>query len=378
MFKILDRYIISECWLPFIAGCGIVTGVWLGADQIRDAFKLLANSNADFSIALSIIFLRLPEVLVYTIPVGTFWACFLVFNRLSNDSELIAMRAGGISLVRCAIPAMGFGLIMCLMSFFISEIVVPWTQPLAKRIEFAATHSAQFDPKMKNFIYFERTTEKRIGKGKLKRVLYVERFFSESNLLKNVMIIDFENDQANKLHFAQTAKWNARTGELLLNNGLTYEIPNGEVENTHIASFKSIGIPAGKSMKDLTTNLSKYKDSNLWDIYKLIKNHEILKIETENLPKLKLKFHEKIAYPFSCIVLALTATPLGVLARRSRTNWGYVQTGLLIFMYYASQSSFSSFGESGKIPVMLAAWLPNLILGLIGAISLYRKSRFSN
>jgi lipopolysaccharide export system permease protein len=377
LFKIIDRYIVGECWLPFSSGCGIVTGVWLGADQVRDVFKLLAGTNVDFSIALSIILLNIPKILLITIPVGVLWATFLVFNRLSSDSEIIAMRAAGISLIRITVPAILFGLIMTAISFFISEVVVTWTEPTAKRIEFAAAYSIPFSPSIEDFTYFERTGGKRLGQGPLKRLFHVKKCDPVNNNLKQVTIIDFSREGFEQIYFAGTGRWNSDKGGWELLNGISYYAsPQDPAAKGHTTRFDRILIPAGKSTDDLVKKLSEIKAQSLMELYKIINDHKKLNIQTENFYKLKMLFHQKIAYPFSCVSIALAGAPLGVLGRRSRTNWGYIQVGALVFMYYALQSAMNSLGDSGKMDALLASWLPNIVLGSIGLFVLWRRSSF--
>lgn len=375
--KILDRYIIGECWLPFSSGCGIVTGVWLGADQVREVFKLLSQTNIDFSIAFSIILLNIPKILLITIPVGVLWATFLVFNRLSSDSEIIAMRAAGISFVRITWPAVLFGLIMTAISFFISEVVVTWTEPTAKRIEFAAAYGLPFSPSMDDFTYFERSGGKRIGQGGLKRLFHVKNCDPVNNSLKQVTILDFSKEGIEQLYFAKVGRWNIEKGGWELFNGISYYVsPEDPAGKGHTSRFERILIPAGKSTDDLIKKLNEVKSQTLFELYQMLSNQDKLNIQTENFNKLKMLFHQRIAYPFSSVAIALAGAPLGVLGRRSRTNWGYIQVGILIFMYYALQSAMNSMGDSGKMNALLAAWIPNLVLGSIGLGILWRRSSF--
>lgn len=374
--KIIDKYIINECWFPFCAGCGIVTGVWLGADQVKDAFKLLANSNADPSIAVSIILLQLPKILVATIPIGVFWACFLVFNRLSSDSELVAMRAGGISLIRVVMPAIGFGFLMCLISFFISEVLVPWTELLSKKLEYAATHTTEFRSKMKNFTYFERDGIK------LKRIFHVSKIYVDTGELSKVTIMDFDENSLDpkEIFFANRGHWDSSKAAWILEEGQRYTISfvEGGKAETQAFNFDRLEIPASRSTKSTLRQIEKRKFLSAFQIKRLIDQQKKLGIETEEYKRLRVQFHEKFSFPFSCLVLALTAAPLGVMGRRSRTNWGYIQTGLLIFTYFASLSIFSSIGEAGRMSPFIAAWAPNIILAMISSVILWRRSRFSS
>lgn len=376
-FTILDRYVIGECWLPFSSGCGIVTGVWLGVDQVSEAFSLLSKANIDFTIALSIILLNIPKILLVTIPVGVLWATFLVFNRLSSDSEIIAMRASGISLIRVAVPAFLFGLMMTGVCFFISEVVVTWTEPAAKKIEFAATYGIPFVPSMDDFVYLERSGGRRVGQGALKRIFYVKVCDPIKKELHNVLILDLSNEKLKSVYVAANGKWNTQRGGWDLLNGTSYNVSADDpTAASHVTRFDRILIPSGKSTDDLIKKLEEVKSLNLIQLYSLLKQQEKLGIETDTPRKNLMLFHKKIAYPFSCFVITLIGAPLGIMGRRSRTNWGYLQMGILIFAYYAMQSAIYPYGESGRLGPIVASWLPNILLGAIGAVILWRRSRF--
>lgn len=382
LFTTLDRYIINECWLPFSAGCGIVTGVWLGADQIRDAFELLARSNVDISVIFSIIFLSLPTILFTTIPIGAFLATFLVFNRLSSDSELIALRAGGVSLYRIATPAVLFGLILCIFAFILGNFIIPWSQPMAATIQAAAMQQTNLKSSH-DFVYFERHGGKHVGQGNLHRVFYVKSISPDSNGLNDIILIDLSRPGNKTISFASEGEFNPSDSGWVLKNGITYHITSTDPSSSaQVAKFSEISIPVGESIKDINQRLNKLRDLNVFELWDTIQQHNKFNnknnnIQTEQIYKLKVKFHEKFSYPFSCVVLALAGAPFGIMARRSRTNWGYAQTGVLIFLYFASQSSVGSLGDTGRIDAFWAAWIPNIILALVGTFVLYRRSSFS-
>ena len=76
-------------------------------------------------------------------------------------------------------------------------------------------------------------------------------------------------------------------------------------------------------------------------------------------------YHNKFAYPISCIFLAIIGACLGITQRRSIVNWGYIGMGAVVFLFYISQTIFDSMGESGTIAPSLAMWIPNIIFAAI-------------
>jgi|688.fasta_scaffold241590_1 lipopolysaccharide export system permease protein len=373
-FKILDRYIFSECWLPFAFGCGIVTGVWLGADQVKDAFNLLGQTKVDFGIVFAIIILNIPKILLVTIPVGVLLASFLVFHRLSGDSEIIAMRASGISLVRVAVPILLFGLFMTGMNFFIGEFIVVQAEPLAQKLQMAVENSVMLKD-MHDFTYVERSGGKRVGQGGIKRIFYVKYSQPEKNILHGIVIIDLSRSEARQIHIAEFARWNSKENGWELRNGVSYVVSiDDPSQKDHILKFERIIIPSGKSPDDIMKRINQAKFFGMLELKALIDKHHKSHIDTENINKLKVKFHQKFAFPFSCVALALIGAPMGILGRRSRTNWGYIQVALLVFTFFTLQSITNSMGETGSLNPLIACWIPNILLGGVGAIILWYKS----
>ncbi|MGH9549023.1 MAG: LptF/LptG family permease, partial [Terriglobales bacterium] len=138
--KLLDRYIANEFWQPLLFGIGIVTGVWFGADQLRTIFNLIMRSGVPWNMAFMILGLHLPEIIVLTIPIGVLLGTLLVFNRLSGDSEIIALRTSGISFYRIMVAPLLFGLMTSFVSFVINETVVPAANRTSKKLEFLALY----------------------------------------------------------------------------------------------------------------------------------------------------------------------------------------------------------------------------------------------
>ena len=120
--------------------------------------------------------------------------------------------------------------------------------------------------------------------------------------------------------------------------------------------------------------INQAKFFGMLELKALIDKHHKSHIDTENINKLKVKFHQKFAFPFSCVALALIGAPMGILGRRSRTNWGYIQVALLVFTFFTLQSITNSMGETGSLNPLIACWIPNILLGGVGAIILWYKS----
>ena len=96
-------------------------------------------------------------------------------------------------------------------------------------------------------------------------------------------------------------------------------------------------------------------------------------ISKENRPELKIDLYDKIALPLTTIVLVLIGVPLAITPPRVRYNRGFLFSILIIFAYYLIRALSISFGEAGNLIPFLAAFMPNIILSVIGIALYYKK-----
>jgi LPS export ABC transporter permease LptG len=86
----------------------------------------------------------------------------------------------------------------------------------------------------------------------------------------------------------------------------------------------------------------------------------------------RIEFHQRLALPLACMLLALTGIPLGVGSRRSGKSSAYVLTVGLAFLYFMGLITAIHFGREGTLPAGLAVWLPNIAFAILGFTMLAR------
>lgn len=382
MLKKIDKYILSEFWLPLVSGAGIITGVWLGIDKFKEVFKLLAKSGAPFTTGAVILGLEIPQILAVTIPISILLATFLTFQKLSAQSEVVAIRAAGVSFTRMMRPVVYLGILGMAFSFFLSEFIVPLSNPFAQKVYMLALYKDPIQNTVKKgFSYFENDS-----KGEVRRIFYVRKIKDEK--LKRLVILDFSDKNLAMIHTAREGHWDPAKGGWILKNGSSSYIKtkakkdleeeeslNSDVMHL-VTNFKETLIPSSLNPQEIMEEISNVRDMNFLKLRSYIRKHEDGDIYTNELNEYKTKYFNKYSYPVSCILLALIGACLGITGRRRAINWGYILLGLVVFVFYMSQTVFDSFGQSGRIDPMLSVWMPNIILGVIAAATYaYRSSR---
>jgi lipopolysaccharide export system permease protein len=383
LIKRIDKYILSEFWLPLVSGAGIITGVWLGIDKFKEVFKLLAQSGAPFSTGIVILGLEIPQILAITIPISILLASFLTFQKLSAQSEVVALRAAGVSFTRLMRPVVYLGILGMLFSFILSEFVVPLTNPFAQKVYMLAMYKNPVEQNTtKGFSYYERNS-----KGEIQRIFFVRKV--RNNQLRNVVILDFSEKDLSMIHTARDGFWDPKKGGWLLSHGSSsyvkskQENKRSEDEDSEfsdamhlVTNFRETLIPSSMNPQEIMKQISNVRDMNFLKLREFIRTHEEGRVFTDKLNEYRTKYFNKYSYPVSCILLAVIGACLGISGRRRAVNWGYILLGLVVFVFYMSQTVFDSFGQSGRIEPVISVWMPNLILASIAAMTyFYRANR---
>ncbi len=115
---ILWRYILKEHVGPFLFAMSIITLVFLMNLVFRELGRILSK-GLEFSLILEFFFLNMAWIIALAVPMAVLVATLMAFGRLSGDSEIIAMKAGGISIIHMIMPVVitSIGLALSLIWF---------------------------------------------------------------------------------------------------------------------------------------------------------------------------------------------------------------------------------------------------------------------
>src|SRR2546427_2357422 len=120
--KTLDRYIFKEILFPSLIALTALTFVAFLAfsREIGWLFELLVRQSATISEISTISAAILPNVLTFTIPMAVLVGILTGFGRMSSDSEAIAFRASGLSMIRLLVPVMTLGIVAAAASIVVN------------------------------------------------------------------------------------------------------------------------------------------------------------------------------------------------------------------------------------------------------------------
>ena len=252
---------------------------------------------------------------------------------------------------------------MALFTFFINETIVPITTAQSKTLALYALVQRNIPEGKRNF------SIKELKNGNhLKRLFYVEK--CEDKKFSNVSILDMSDEK-------QIQILQAKTGTSVLegwqfDNASVYTIAKEE-KTLNTSWIEKTIIDFGSDIQKQLDKKNDGSDLNLFELIPYLKQtKDSTELKKKTLAQYQVRFWEKLALPITTIVFVLLGIPLAITPPRVRHNRGFIFTIGILFCYYIIRAFSLSLGYNYTIPALLAANLPNIILGIIGYI-LYKN-----
>jgi lipopolysaccharide export system permease protein len=351
---------LSELGGP--AGFGLAAFTLLiAANQLLNLGKLVTNDHAPLWAAISVFLWQLPTEVVFVIPMAMLMGTILAMQRLSGDSELTAMKAGGIGFIRTVVPLLAAGFAMSVVTLVLQEGLVPYANGQVSTImNDAINHVSAFGHDL---------TVKLPLPGGGRQVTIATSFDPKSSALLHVTLIQYDrNNQPTQIVFADRAEFMAE--KWVLYNSSVYRF-NADGSSLSEPRVPEQEVELGENPTDIVKRISNDNPENMSrsQIASIVRSGQLTETETR---KYVTTYQEKLAQPFACFVFVLIAIPFGVRPPRGGGGFG-IGFGLslvIIFVYYIVMVLCSYVGLAFLPLAWLGAWLPNLIFTAIGAARL--------
>jgi lipopolysaccharide export system permease protein len=361
---ILDRYLVSELIGPVLFGGAGFTLIFV-ATQLLAIGRLVSQENLSLWIAIEYFLWQMPSFLLEVIPMAMLFGMLLTMGRLSGDSEITALKAGGVSLARMFLPLAVVGLGVSIFALVMQEALVPLANDRAAYLRESAIEHVS--PAGSNLSAVTNLP----GGGK--QVTLAGGLDASTQTLINVTVLQYDADQTLKaMIVSKRAHYDPPTWNF--EDATTYHFNAGDVSEKMVTPG-TLSVDVGERPSEIAKhslqandpeNLSRGEIKNALDNASLSDAQRRLFTAT---------YASKLARPFSAFVFVLFAFPLGI--RRIRGGGAALGFGLalaIVFVYYVIMTLALSFGSLALWLAGIAAWTPNALFSLIGLWLLRRAS----
>jgi lipopolysaccharide export system permease protein len=357
---LLSKHIFKE-FISLVVGvlAGILI-VYLCVDFLQKADRLIKH-HATISQVAEYFLYSMPGMITMSLPLATLIAALLSLGNLSRHNEIIAMRAGGVSLLKIITPLLAGGLLISLFGFVNNEFIMPKYSSRANYIRFVEIEKQQQQVMFQQQKLWLRGPDNSIANIELVSPNRTEML--GLNIYK--LNPDFsvrEQTIADKLLWENGA-WRLKQSRTYTLSGdtVTSRISDGEV-------FNIVDNPDNLGM--IVKDSEEMNFTEMWDYVKR------LKTSGYNAAQYEVDLHSKLSFPFASFLMVLISIPFSIHKVRSGgAAKGFSVAVMIAFVYLTLMSVGASLGNSGALPPVIAAWLANVIFAVASVIVLVRMQR---
>lgn len=354
--KVIDRYILWEFFRNFLLSLLFFTILLLVVRFSEKEMSKFASRNMSVSSSILSLVFQVPDFVIQVAPPSVLFATFFSLGRMTQNNEITAMKAAGISLYRVFQPVFIAAFLIALFMIAFNDQVVTWANRKQADVEESYSRTSE----VARHVVFES-----FGR----RVFYIYLMFLRNNRMQNVTMYEFdEGDNVRRETFAREASWTGETW--YLKNGIVRDFNEGGWEETPY-EYMEITVPEDpeimvKGTKDL-------REMSFAELSKLIKYK---RAAGRTVRRDIVSLHDKISFPFACFLMAILGAPLFVVFGRSGMAVGFLLTMFISFLYWSiAIAVFEAFGNNGMLPPRLSCWAANFIFAVVGGVFVYKVKK---
>jgi lipopolysaccharide export system permease protein len=371
----LNKYLVKDYLATFAVAMLLITFAFcIGA--IYKAIDIMAKG---FPVAIvgRFFLYNIPYSLAYSIPISALFSTLLLFGRLSSDSEISAMKSGGLSLWQIASPIVLISLILSGFCLYNNFVIYPTTTYANRQL---LGNMGVEDP-------IKLLEEGRFIREFPGYMIYVGR--KNKNRVRDLVVyeVDKETGRVSGSIRAGRGILSADEGKGLLKIDLfdvRIEVPDSaDPENSSKTRYVSAqSYPIRLDFNKLTNKRHVYKKrKNLSGpelIYR-IRNRAGEKkwLDAEKLEKERsrnlVELHNRICLAISPFMFVLIAIPLGIRSHRKESSIGMIMSLGIMFVYYLFIVMAKTLSAHAGIYPWLIPWVP-IIGGQVVGFMLLRRA----
>lgn len=360
--KTVDKYILKELLEPFVFGMAFFVAIWL-IDLMMELINLIFSKGVPASVVFLFFVYSLPPTLVISFPMAILLANLVAFGRMSSDSEITALKAGGYSFSRIVMPAVLAGIFITALTFLFNEKLVPVANEKFTQLFRREVTLKRPLPKIAENRFFEA------GPG---RKFFVRKFDPITKDMFGVVMYEgqargfprvIEADRA-RIEGGACFFWDGRVSDIHMSG-----------EDRNYTYFKDMEYPIDTHYvnPDHVPDSKSSRTMNLQELYGFIRDSE-KKGLSENIVKQHwIEFWSKTSIPFASLIFVMLGAPLGSQTTRSGTGIGIGMSVVIIFIYYVLFAAGKAFAKGAYLSPFLGVWFPNFIIGALGLWLIFKS-----
>ena len=364
--RILDEYVVREFVNMFflvLSGFVLLMIVFTFFDLVGDIIR-----NHIALVIVGEYLANLTPSMIYQIaPLAVLIAALVTFGVLNRNSEIVAMKATGISLYRLVVPIVSISVILAISLFEFDQYYLPQAnrrQEALRSVIKGRPPQTFLHPEQK-WIFGQKPEA-----GEPGAIYYYEFFDADSNEFGNISIFEFNPNTfgLTRRIFAKRATWDPVLSNWTFENGWLRDMQGANVTNYQPflhASFPEVHPGPDYFKKEALQS----QEMNFEQLDRYIRD---LRQSGFDTMRLRVALWHKVAYPLVAVVMALLAIPFALSMGRRGSLSAIAVAIAVALAYWVVDGLFGAMGSVNYLPATLAAWSSDVLFALVGGYLLLR------
>ncbi len=348
--NILDWYVLRQGLRIFALSAAALLGLFYIASFIDLSDHLFKGRTSTIMI-VSYLWFATPQFLYYLVPLAVLMAALVTIGALTKNSELVVMKACGISLYRAAAPLLVLALLGSMILIGLEERVLAYANRRADDINNA----------IRGRLPMTESLDRRWVAGNNGNIYQYVYFDPGRNRLNGLSIYEFGSDRSTltRRHYFETVEFRGdreARGDVQWKGGKGWR---REFQPRKFAVYSDQPVV----MEGPGYFASDRPDAQHMSYAQLSDHVAALQSGGFNVIPYVVSLHRKLAFPFVTLIMALIAVPFAVTSGKHGAMYGIGAGIVLAILYWTAISVFAAIGSGGLMSPALAAWAPNILFG---------------
>lgn len=357
--KIIDRMILKDFFPSFFLALFLIIFVLL-VNRVFELVNLLIGKGIPFLIVLKLFIFNLPFIIFLSIPMSVLVSTIMTFGRMSSDLEIIALKSSGINPYRFIFNLTAFSIILFVITFFISDVVVPYSNHKVKQLFIQILN-------LRPAVSVEKGIFKKSYDNKVHFYfddIRNDNSFSGCNIIRDRIYI-----KADSGHISMQKGDNRIS--VYMKDGEIFEIvSDGKYKkgsfSTFVQSIKISGdiVEGGfdvRGDREMSVKMLLESIRNLNKSYEDKKGKDYDIRRKKSVYRYLVEIHKKFSISFGVFAFVLLGGIIGIRLKRSSLAIGFAISTILFVFYYVLLVLGEQLSDNGFINPAITIWFPNFL-----------------
>ncbi len=363
----LETYILQTCLAMVGSVLLIISGLILLVDYVEISRALAGRTDLNGLSIMGLVLEKAPSAILILLPFAFLFGSIFAFVTLNRRSELIAMRAAGVSAWRFVLPAAVMAFAMGILTISVLNPVASWlsdnydravaatpTDPIAANGPASGAPVRAPSPDSQA-VYLRQ------GDGHEQVVIRAESMGTTVGHLNNTTFWSYAIDNRGVPSFK--SRIDAREAILKPGQWLLKGAREATVDDQP-QTYENLTITSNLNLKTVFRKYASTASVPFWQLPSLIHQNDISGFSSTAY---RLKMHQLLSTPLMFAGMSVLGAVFCLRLMRLGGMTQLVVSGVVLgFVVFFVNQLFSSMGKAEIIPVSLAGWTPAVLALLTG------------